>query len=92
MAVIHIPQEEALRDFEHLLARVAHGDEIVIEGAARSARLVAEESAKGRTGAEMMAILDRLPGERAVIDEKFANDVREAMDRMRSLPRNSPWD
>jgi hypothetical protein len=92
MAVIHIPQEEALRDFDHLLARVAHGDEIVIEGAAQSARLIAEEHRKGRTGAEMLAILKGLPGERAVIDDEFANDIQEAMDRMRNLPRNSPWD
>jgi antitoxin (DNA-binding transcriptional repressor) of toxin-antitoxin stability system len=92
MAVIHIPEEEAAKDLGNLLARVTRGDEIVIDGATTSVRLIPEGSPKGRTGAEMLAILNSLPGERAVIDDDFAADIEFAMNRMRSLPRNSPWD
>ncbi|HEY5331772.1 MAG TPA: hypothetical protein VIJ79_17975 [Acidobacteriaceae bacterium] len=73
MAVLHIPEEEAAKDLKSLLARALRGEQVVIDASSASVRLVPEP--KTRTVAEALAILERLPGERAEMDEDFARDV-----------------
>jgi hypothetical protein len=90
MAVIHIPEEEAVRDFGAVLSKIDAGNSIVIDRGATT--VVLESSKPMRTIAEALEILKNLPGERAVMDEDFAADVRFAMERMRTPPRTSPWD
>jgi hypothetical protein len=91
MAIIHIP-EEAAKNFGTLILRVQHGDEIVIEGSNASVRMVMDSRPKARTGAEILELLSKLPGERPVMDDSFADDIQFAMDRMRTPPNSSPWD
>jgi len=91
MAVIHIPEEEAARDLSSLLARVAEGDEIVIEGPHHSARLVFEESPKARSGTEILKILARLP-RRSPVDDEFAHDVMSFRERHSEPLDSSKWD
>jgi antitoxin (DNA-binding transcriptional repressor) of toxin-antitoxin stability system len=92
MAVIHIPEEEATKDLKALLARVAQGDEFVIDGATTSFRLVPSTPMKPRTGAEMLEILANLPGERGVMDEDFARDVRSFREGHPESLDSSRWD
>jgi antitoxin (DNA-binding transcriptional repressor) of toxin-antitoxin stability system len=91
MAVIHIPEEEAAKDLSGLMAKVARGDEIVIKGVSMSARLIPERP-KGRTGKEMLEILANLPGERGIMDEDFAPDVRSFRERHREPLDSTKWD
>jgi hypothetical protein len=92
MAVIHIPEEEASKDLSALLKKVALGDEVVIDGAATSARLIQEKIPRGRTVAQMRAILESLPGERGYMDEDFARDVLNFRKRHPESLDGSKWD
>lgn len=78
MGVVHISEEEAIRDFAAVLAKVDAGEEVVIDRPGSAVRL--ERSVPRRTVAESIAILDALPGERGYMDEGFARDVRELRD------------
>jgi len=91
MAVIHIPEEEAAKTLSDLIKRVRLGEEFVIDGSNSSARLVADIP-RGRTAAEMIAILDKLPGEREVMDEDFARDVRSFRERHSGESLGAKWE
>jgi antitoxin (DNA-binding transcriptional repressor) of toxin-antitoxin stability system len=59
MATIHIPEDEAARDFAGLLARVRAGDEIVIEKeAAPGVVLRAAVEPRGRLLSESIALAE----------------------------------
>jgi antitoxin (DNA-binding transcriptional repressor) of toxin-antitoxin stability system len=94
MAVIHIPEAEAARDFAGLLARVRSGDEIVIEKEALPAIVlrVAEEP-RGRKLSESIALATehaRTTGFEPRMDPDFAGDLEEIIRNRR--PRDlSAW-
>jgi hypothetical protein len=91
MAIIHIPEEQAVNDFRFVLSRIDEGNSVVIDRANSEIQLQSWP-ARGRTVEEALAILAER-GDNAVIDDSFADDIQFAMDRMRSLPtRPSPWD
>jgi hypothetical protein len=92
MAVIHIPEEEAVKDFDSVLTKHHAGDGIVIDGPASSAKLVANGRPKVRTVADILEIYDNLPGERGVMDEDFARDVLEFRKRHPESLDSSKWD
>ena len=76
MSTVHISEEDAEASLQTLLARASTGEQIVIDMPGSSVRLVPNQMPQGRTGHEMLAILNGLPGERGVMDETFAADVR----------------
>jgi len=91
MAVIHIPEAEAVVDFRAVLRQVVSGDRIIIDRPGSTLELLAAPS-RGKTVAKAISILkDR--GHRASEDPEFADDLQAAVDSIRSLPtRPSPWD
>ena len=90
MAVIHISETEAVRDFAGLLARVRAGAEIVIEDGALAVAVLHTPVPARRSLAECIAMLPE--DSSATIDEDFARDVAEAVAAHRE-PLNPPaWD
>ncbi len=79
MAVIHISEAEAARDFAALLARVRAGEEIVIESDAPAVVLrVAVPAGPGRLLSEVIAAAESR-GSSARLDGSFAHDLEEAV-------------
>jgi len=90
MAVIHISETEAVRDFAGLLARVRAGAEIVIEDGSLPVAVVHIPAPARRSIAECIAMLPE--DSSATIDEDFARDVEKAVEAHRE-PLNPPaWD
>lgn len=90
MAVIHIPEAEAVVDFRAVLRQVDSGDRIIIDRPGSTLELHTATS-RGKTVSEALSILkDR---KNQVADPAFADDLRAAVDSIRSLPtRSSAWD
>jgi len=96
--VIHISEEEAVRDLRALLRRVRSGEEVVVDsenGAEPVVRMTtAYEPPKGRSAKDILEGL-RLREEAqglATPDDGFAADVAEARE-MYNAPLDSPaWD
>lgn len=89
MAVTHIPETEAVRDFAGLLARVRSGEEIVIEREASPAVVlrVAEEP-RGRLLSESIALAKKHAKELGYeprMDPDFAADLEEI------IRNRKPW-
>lgn len=79
MAVIHISEAEAARDFAALLARVRAGEEIVIESDAPAVVLrVAVPAGPGRLLSEVIAAAESR-GSSTLLDGSFAHDLEEAV-------------
>jgi antitoxin (DNA-binding transcriptional repressor) of toxin-antitoxin stability system len=74
MAVIHISESDAVRDFAGLLARVRAGAEVVIEDGALPVAVVHTPGPSRRSIAECIAMLPE--DSSAAIDEDFARDVQ----------------
>lgn len=90
MAVIHISETEAVRDFAGLLARVRAGAEVVIDDGAMAVAVLHTPLPVRRSIAECIAMLPE--DSSATIDEDFARDVEEAVAAHRE-PLNPPaWD
>jgi hypothetical protein len=90
MAVIHIPEEEAIKDFASVLTRHHAGESIVIDGPNRSLRLAPDLLHGGRTVAE---ILETLPeNSEGVLDDDFAADVAEFRKRHPEALDATRWD
>ena len=92
MSVVHITEEEAAKNLGSLVTRASQGDEIVIAGPTSSARLISNGPLLGRTGAEIIAILDTLPDVRGVMDDDFARDVMDFRKRHPESLDGSKWD
>jgi antitoxin (DNA-binding transcriptional repressor) of toxin-antitoxin stability system len=93
MAVIHISEEEAARDFPGLLKHVRLGAEVVIEHEARAVAVVrpAVSAGPGRLLSELIAAAESR-GSSVLLDGGFARDVEEAVAAHRE-PLNPPsWD
>lgn len=95
MATVHIPENEAARDFPGLLARVRAGEEIVIESeASPSVVLRVAANPRGRLLSDSLALAEahamELGGE-PVMDSGFAADLDEII-RSRKPRDLSRWD
>lgn len=94
MAITHISEAEAIRDFARVLARVRAGDEIVIEaGSSPVAVLRAATERRGRLISDSIALAEaheRELGYAPVMDGEFAADMEEIIRDRR--PRTSAWD
>ncbi len=90
MAVIHISEAEAVRDFAGLLAQVRAGAEIVIEHGADPVAIVRNPTPPRRSIEECIAMLPE--NSTATIDEYFALDVKEALAAHRESLDPPVWD
>lgn len=80
MAVIHISEAEAARDFAGLMAHVRLGAEVVIEDGARAVAVLhsAIPAGPGRLLSESIASAEAR-GSSALLDGGFASDLEEAV-------------
>jgi len=90
MAVIHISESDAVRDFAGLLARVRAGAEVVIEDGALPVAVVHTPTPPRRSIADCIAMLPE--DSSATIDEDFARDVAEAVEAHRESLNPTAWD
>ena len=87
MALTHISDTEAVRDFAGVLAKLKAGDEIVIESGTKPIAFL--RPAVGRLLSESIAMGEA--GPRPVMDEDFAADMREVVGKRK--PRDTAaWD
>jgi antitoxin (DNA-binding transcriptional repressor) of toxin-antitoxin stability system len=90
MAVIHISEAEAARDFAMLLEKVRGGAEIVIESGSLPVAVLRPPTPVSRSISECIALMSE--GSDATVDEDFAKDVEAAVASRRD-PLNPPaWD
>jgi hypothetical protein len=92
MAVIHIPEEEAAKNLKSVLARAELGEDIAIDGSNSSFRLVPSTRRSPRSGTEILKMFADLPGERGIMDEDFARDVRSFREGHPESLDSSKWD
>ncbi len=94
MAVIHISETDAARDFAQLLAKVREGEEIVIESGASPIAVLKpvfdKDPSISATRARIRANSVRL-GYTPVMDAEFAADMEEIV-RNRKPADRSAWD
>jgi hypothetical protein len=93
MAVIHISEADAARDFAGLMAQVRLGVEVVIENEACAVAVVrpAVPTGPGRLLSEVIAAAES-HGSLALLDGDFAHDLEEAVNS-HPEPLNPPaWD
>ena len=92
MAVIHISEMDAARDFAALMARVREGAEVVIESGTGAIAVVRPIAAgPGRLLSELIASAEAR-GSNATIDEDFARDVDAAINSHREPLDPPAWD
>jgi antitoxin (DNA-binding transcriptional repressor) of toxin-antitoxin stability system len=94
--VIHISEEEAVRDFASVLARVRAGAEVVIEseGGESPAAVIHLPGPPRRSISECIALArshKEETGESPVLDPEFAADVEEIV-RKRKPWKPPAWD
>ena len=94
MAVIHISEAEAARDFAAVMAHVRAGAEVVIDRDSSSVAVLRAASPHPRTLSECIALArkhETETGQSPVLDPDFAADVAEILDKRK--PWNPPaWD
>jgi antitoxin (DNA-binding transcriptional repressor) of toxin-antitoxin stability system len=94
MAVTHISEAEAVRDFAALLTRVRAGEEIVIESDAAPVAILRPAAPPPRSISESIALdqaWTRELGYEPVMDADFAADMEEII-RNRKPRDTSAWD
>ena len=95
MATVHIPEDDAMRNFATLLARVRAGEEIVIErDAAPAVMLRVAAEPRGRLLSESIALAEahaKEMGFEPVMDAEFAADIEDIL-RSRKPRDTSAWD
>jgi len=92
MAVIHISRDEAVGNFDGLIARAGRGDEILIESDKRVvARLLPGEEPRPRLLSETIRILEKR-GSSVTLDGDFARDLEEVINSHREPLDPPAWD
>jgi antitoxin (DNA-binding transcriptional repressor) of toxin-antitoxin stability system len=92
MAVIHISEADAARDFASLMARVREGSEVVIENGARAIAIVRPADTRpGRLLSESIAAAEARDS-KVTLDKDFGRDLKDIIDNHLE-PLNPPeWD
>jgi antitoxin (DNA-binding transcriptional repressor) of toxin-antitoxin stability system len=94
MAVIHMSEADAARDFAGLLARVRAGAEIVIESGTYPVAVIHTAAPPRRSISESIALAEARSkelGYKPVMDAEFAADMEEII-RNRKPRDTSAWD
>ena len=94
MAVIHISETDAARDFASLMSLVRAGAEVMIESGSSPSAVLRAASPPRRSISECIALAkkhEEASGEAPVLDHEFAVDVEEVITHRK--PWNPPaWD
>lgn len=90
MAVIHISEADAARDFAGLLAQVRSGLDVVIDDASPAIKLSLVPERHGRLLSESIALAET-SSEEAAMDADFASDMEDIL-RNRKPRDTSAWD
>lgn len=97
MAIIHISEAEAARDFPGLMARLRAGEKVVIEKEASPALMLRVEvvgsripAGPGRLLSEAIASAEAR-GSKVTLDGEFGRDLEAAISGHRE-PLKNPWD
>jgi antitoxin (DNA-binding transcriptional repressor) of toxin-antitoxin stability system len=94
MAVIHISEADAARDFASLMASVRAGDEVIIESGSSPVAVLRTATPPTRSISDSIDLLKARSKERgytAVMDPDFAADMEEIIANRK--PRDtSAWD
>ncbi len=93
MATIHISEAEAVRDFQHVLAKIRDGLDVVIESDARPIAKLSPVAHRepGHLLSEMIA-LSEARGINVTLDEGFSKDLEDVI-ASRKEPLGLPeWD
>ncbi len=94
MAVIHISEAEAARDFAGLLARVRAGVEVVIENGSMTVAVLHAPTPPRRSISESIALAEARSkelGYTPTMDAAYASDLEEIIDNRKPRDR-SAWD
>jgi antitoxin (DNA-binding transcriptional repressor) of toxin-antitoxin stability system len=88
---VHITEAELVRDIHAVLARVRHGDEVIVEQNHRPVAVIKTPRGQGRKLSECIALAEA-HGSAMTLDEGFMKDVEEGI-AGRSQPWNPPsWE
>jgi hypothetical protein len=90
MAIVHIPEAEARRDLDAVLAMFDAGDEVIIERASGPVTLVGGAPRRPLTFAEAIKRMPKRPV--GVIDQDFLRDAKSFRDRHPESLDASKWD
>jgi antitoxin (DNA-binding transcriptional repressor) of toxin-antitoxin stability system len=90
MAIVHIPEAEARRDLEAVLARYDAGDEVIIERASGPVTLVEGVPRRPLTFAEAIQRMPKRPS--GAIDQDFLHDAKSFRERHPEPFDASKWD
>jgi antitoxin (DNA-binding transcriptional repressor) of toxin-antitoxin stability system len=92
MATIHIPEDEAARNFAAVMSHVRAGEDVVIEDHGETVAVVSRPIKRpGRMLSEVIALMDAR-GSTATVDEGFARDVEAAITAHREPLDPPAWD
>ncbi|MGA7412956.1 MAG: hypothetical protein WBW33_20940 [Bryobacteraceae bacterium] len=90
MAVLHMTEAELARNLAFVLDRVQSGTEVIIERNDRPVAVLRPTQPRRRKLSEIMAALPE--SSMATLDEDFAADVQEFIDRHREPLTPTDWD
>ena len=85
MSTVRITETELARDVHAVLEKVQQGIEVIVEQNHRPVAVIKTPAAPGRKISEVIAALEA----NAILDEDFAQDVKEAIQTYRE-PWNPP--
>ena len=88
MSTVRITETELARDVHAVLEKVRQGVEVIVEQDHRPVAVIKTPVAPGRKISEVIAALEA-DGAHGVLDEDFAQDVKEAIQTYRE-PWNPP--
>jgi antitoxin (DNA-binding transcriptional repressor) of toxin-antitoxin stability system len=92
MAVIHISEADAARDFASLMARVREGSEVVIENGARAIAIVRPADTRpGRLLSESIAAAEARDS-KVTLDKDFGRDLKDIIDNHLEPLDPPEWD
>jgi antitoxin (DNA-binding transcriptional repressor) of toxin-antitoxin stability system len=92
MAVIHISEADAARDFASLMARVREGSEVVIENGARAVAIMRPADPRpGRLLSESIAAAEARDS-KVTLDKNFGRDLNDIIDNHLEPLDPPEWD
>lgn len=96
MAVIHISEAEAAKDFLSLARKARDGEEFLIEGGSVSLRLSRADdlphSSTGRPISEILASMERRSDSHVTLDDHFGDDLEQVIQSHEHERLIDPWE
>ena len=98
MAVIHISEEEAAKDFLAVAKKASDGEEFVIEGGAVPLRLSrvdtvpSQTASRGRLLSEILASMASRSDSAVILDDRFGDDLEAVIKSHEHERLIDPWE